>query len=244
MAVIRPLECGWLSCDLGVLLAGEAGATRIPVPAFLIEHPRGLVLFDTGMHPDLVHGSDRLRAVATMFQPEVDEHALISARLSQIGVDPGDVAVIASSHLHFDHCGGHSLVPNARLIVQEAEWHAAHDPEIIELGGYNPDDFELGHDIQYIEGEHDIFGDGSLRLVLTRGHTAGHQSLIVDGKTLLVGDACYCQFALDKDVLPPFWHDERQQLSTYAWIRDRIAEGQTVIYSHDPGQWATLPARL
>jgi glyoxylase-like metal-dependent hydrolase (beta-lactamase superfamily II) len=244
LTAIRPLECGWLSCDLGTLIAGRTGLTRIPVPAFLVEHPQGLVLFDTGLHPDLADATDRLRSVATMFTPEVDADKVVSARLEQLGIDPSEIAIIASSHLHFDHCGGHALVPDARLLVQRSEWDAAHDPGMIELGGYNPDDFEVGHEVQHLEGDHDIFGDGALRLVVTDGHTAGHQSLVVDDRTVLVGDACYCQLALDDDALPPFCQDEARQRASYAWLRQRQAAGQSVIYSHDPAQWATLPPEL
>jgi glyoxylase-like metal-dependent hydrolase (beta-lactamase superfamily II) len=244
VSVVRPLECGWLSCDLGVLIAGQQGTTRIPVPAFLVEHAEGLVLFDTGMHPELIDDNERLRSVASMFQPALGEDELVSARLGQIGVDPRQVAIIACSHLHFDHCGGHSLVPDARLLVQRPEWDAAHDPGMIDLGAYNPDDFEVGHDVELVEGEHDIFGDGALVLVPTDGHTVGHQSLVVDGRTILVGDACYCQLALDQDALPPFSADEARQRASFRWLRERQAAGQTVIYSHDPAQWATLPARL
>jgi N-acyl homoserine lactone hydrolase len=244
LTTVRPLECGWLSCDLGALIAGRGGATRIPVPAFLIEHPRGLVLFDTGLHPELAHSSARLRSVASIFTAEVSEDEVVAARLRQHGYDPADIAVVASSHLHFDHCGGHSLVPNARVVVQRPEWEAAHDPGMIELGGYNPDDFEVGHDVELLDGDHDLFGDGALRLVVTDGHTAGHQSLIVDGRTVLLGDACYCQTALDDDELPPFSHDAARQRATFEWVRARQAAGQSVIYSHDPGQWATLPAAL
>ena len=182
--------------------------------------------------------------MATIFTAEVSEHEVVSARLRQVGYDPAEIAVIASSHLHFDHCGGTSLVPNARLAVQRAEWDAAHDPGMIELGGYNPDDFEVGHDVQLLDGDYDLFGDGALRLVVTEGHTAGHQSLIVDDRTVLLGDACYCQLALDGDELPPFCHDEERQRATFAWVRARQTAGQSVIYSHDPEQWATLPAVL
>jgi glyoxylase-like metal-dependent hydrolase (beta-lactamase superfamily II) len=244
LTTVRPLECGWLECDLGALLAGRNGATRIPVPAFLIEHPRGLVLFDSGLHPELAHSSDRLRSVASIFTPSVSEDETVAARLSQLGYDPADIAIIASSHLHFDHCGGHSLVPNARVAIQRAEWDAAHDPGMIELGGYNPNDFEVGHDVELLDGDHDLFGDGSLRLVVTDGHTAGHQSLVVDDRTVLLGDACYCQMALDSDELPPFCHDQERQRATFEWIRARQATGQSIIYSHDPAQWATLPAEL
>ena len=107
-----------------------------------------------------------------------------------------------SSHLHFDHCGGHVEVPNARLLVQRPEWEAGHNARLIEFGVYDPADFDIGHDVELLEGEHDIFGDGTLRVVVTPGHTSGHQSLVVEGETILVGDACYCRLALDLDALP------------------------------------------
>jgi N-acyl homoserine lactone hydrolase len=243
-SVVRPLECGWLSCDFGVMIAGRSGAFRFPVPAFVVEHPRGLVLFDTGLHPALTTSRERLRSVADMFTPEVTEAELVSARLRTIGIDPADIAVVVSSHLHFDHCGGHSLIPNARVVVQRTEWDAAHDEGMIEFGGYNPDDFEVGHDVQLLDGDHDLFGDGGLRLVLTDGHTAGHQSLIVDDRVVLVGDACYCRLALDTDELPPFMADEARQRAAFAWLRAQQGAGRELIFSHDPDQWAGLPATL
>lgn len=243
-AVVRPLGCGWLSCELGTLIADQPGDARIPVPAFLVEHPQGLVLYDTGLHPELVESSARLRSVASMFTPAVTTEEVVSARLQALGVDPGDIAIVVSSHLHFDHCGGHALIPNARLVVQRAEWDAAHDEAMIEFGGYNPDDFEVGHDVQLLDGDTDLFGDGSLRLVVTDGHTAGHQSLVVDDRVVLVGDACYCRLALDTDGLPPFMVDESRQRLAFTWLREQEAAGRELVFSHDPDQWAALPATL
>ncbi len=226
------------------MIAGRSGAWRLPVAAFLVEHARGLVLFDTGLHPELATSIERLRSVAHLFTPEVTEAEVVSARLRKIGVDPADIAVVGTSHLHFDHCGGHSLIPNARVVVQRTEWEAAHDEGMIELGGYNPDDFEVGHDIQLVDGDHDLFGDGALRLVRTDGHTPGHQSLVVDDRLVLVGDACYCQLALDTDGLPPFVVDEARQRVAFAWLRAQEAAGRELVFSHDPDQWAALPATL
>ena len=244
VTTVRPLECGWLSADLGVMIAGRSGAWRLPVAVFLVEHPQGLVLFDTGLHPELATSSARLRSVADLFTPEVTEAEVVSSRLRAIGVDPTDIAVVVTSHLHFDHCGGHSLIPNARIVVQRWEWDAAHDEASIEFGGYNPDDFELGHDVQLLDGDHDLFDDGTLRLVRTDGHTAGHQSLVVDDRLVLVGDACYCQLALDTDAMPLFMADEARQRAGFAWLRAQEAAGRELVFSHDPDQWAALPATL
>jgi glyoxylase-like metal-dependent hydrolase (beta-lactamase superfamily II) len=131
-------------------------------------------------------------------------------------------------------------LPSARLVVQRAEWAAGFEEAAVRTGIYNPDDFDLGHDRQLLDGEHDLFGDGSVRVVPTPGHTAGHQSLLIEGRLLLVGDACYTQPALDADVVPPFGHDTEQQRSTYGWLRGQQAGGVALIYSHDAEQWATL----
>jgi len=238
--IVRPLTCGWMTSDASFMVRGQPGRMRFPVAAFLIEHRDGLVLFDSGMHAELLTSKDRLRAVGSIFDIELTEEGLVRGQLAALGVDPADVTVAVASHLHYDHCGGLGQLPNARVVVQQAEWDAAHDPEAVELGGYNPDDFEVGHDRQLLDGDHDLFGDGSLVLQSSAGHTAGHQSLLVDGRVLLVGDACYCRLALDTDTLPAFTFDAERQRKGFAWLRHQEAAGVRVVFSHDAPQWATL----
>jgi glyoxylase-like metal-dependent hydrolase (beta-lactamase superfamily II) len=226
------------------MLAGATGRMRMPVGAFLIEHPEGTVVFDTGMHPELEHDTGRMRSTASLFEVEQSPAWTLTGQLEAVGVAPDDVDVAIVSHLHFDHCGGLGQLPSARLLVQEAEWRAAFDDGRVEFGVYNPDDFDLGHDRVPLHGEHDVFGDGRLRLMPTDGHTAGHQSLLLDGATLLVGDACYCQQALDRDALPGYAADADRQRQVFAWLRDQQAEGTRLVFSHDPDQWAALGATL
>jgi glyoxylase-like metal-dependent hydrolase (beta-lactamase superfamily II) len=241
---VRPLECGWLTSDFAGMVSGQTGKLRMPVAAFLVEHPHGRLVFDTGMHPDLIAGSERLRSIAPMFAIEYDERARLDARLAEADVDAASVSIAAVSHLHFDHCGGLATVPNARLFVQRAEWDAAFKPSLVAAGIFNPDDFDLGQDRELLDGERDVFGDGSVRLVPTPGHTAGHQSLLVEGRILLVGDACYCRLALDRDALPAYGHDLERQRQTFAWLRAREAAGIRLVFSHDPDQWRSLGKQL
>ena len=131
---VRPLECGWLTTDLGTMLSGRIGELSMPVGAFLVEHERGTVVFDTGMHPDLVHGSGRLGPIESMFDVHLDAANLLGARLGGCDVDPADVDVAVLSHLHYDHCGGLVEVPDCRVVVQHDEWTAAQDPVLAELG--------------------------------------------------------------------------------------------------------------
>lgn len=238
MVRVRPLTCGWLSADAGTMLTGQAGTMRMPAGAFLVEHPEGVVVFDTGMHPVLAEagGTSRLGPIESLFEIDLDEHGSLAAQLGTLGLAPDDVDTAVVSHLHFDHCGGLAQLPRARLVAQQAEWDAAFDDDAVALGVYNPEDFDLGHDRQLLDGEHDLFGDGAVRLVPTPGHTAGHQSMLIEGRLLLVGDACYTQHALDADLYPPFRHDHEGQRRGYDWLRQQQGAGVSLVYSHDADQ--------
>ena len=239
---VRPLECGWLTSDMGTMLSGRIGEFRMPVAAFLVEHERGTLVFDTGMHPDLVHDSGRLGPIETMFAVDLDESALLGSRLRSCGVDPAQVDMAVLSHLHYDHCGGLVEVPESRLVVQHDEWTAAQDPVLAELGVYHPADFDTGPRGRAVGGAPRPVRRRIRGAVPTPGHSAGHQSLLIEGRLLLVGDACYCQLALDEDVLPPIAADAERQRAGFAWLRQQSAAGVQLVYSHDPVQWPTLGA--
>jgi len=241
---VRPLDCGALTADASGMVTGQRGPMRMPVPAYLVEHPKGALVFDTGMHPELLTSKDRLRKIGPQFELHLDEASLVGNRLAEAGVDPADLPIAVPSHLHFDHGGGIGQLPNARLLLQAKEWEAGHKESLVAVGIYEPEDFDLGHDKVLLDGEHDVFGDGSVRIVPTPGHTPGHQSLLVEGRLLLVGDACYCRLALDLDALPMFSPDPDRQLATFGWLREQEQAGIELIFSHDPDQWASLPSVL
>src|SRR5436309_4956332 len=111
------LTCGRLTADLGYLMEGGEGRAELPIPAYLIEHPKGTVLFDTGMHPDCQtdptgHISKRASELIRLHYSAGEE---VSARLAALGRDPAKVDVIINSHLHFDHVGGNATIPNATV---------------------------------------------------------------------------------------------------------------------------------
>lgn len=245
MAVrVRTLTCGWLTTDAETMVPGQAGRMRMPVGAFLVEHPDGTAVFDTGMHPELEDSKVRMRSTADLFEVELSAPATISGQLAERGVSPEDVDIAVVSHLHFDHCGGLVQLPEARMVVQQAEWDAAFAGPLVDFGVFNPDDFDLGHERQVLDGEHDLFGDGSVLVVPTPGHTAGHQSLLVEGRLLLTGDACYCRLALDLDVPPRFGRDVERQRQVFGWLREQEAAGVQLVFSHDIDQWTSLPGEL
>lgn len=215
----------------------------LPIPSFLIEHPKGTALFDTGMHPQL--RSDPVprigEAMVKLFG--LDHFGAgddIRSKLQSVDRDPGRIDFIIASHFHFDHVGGNELVPNATVIVQKREWQAANDPELGPKLGFNRLDFDHGHKVLQVDGEHDVFGDGSVVCIPTWGHTPGHQSLRVrteKGEIVLTGDACYFCRTLQERRLPARVFDREQMLASLDRLEALQKGGAKLIFGHDPEFW-------
>jgi hypothetical protein len=144
------MTCGTLTGALANLMEGGEGEVILPIPAYLIEHPKGTVLFDSGMHPDCQRDpAGRAGArIGEWFKFDYHPGDEVSARLAAIGRDPAKIDILINSHLHFDHVGGNALIPNATVVVQKPEWDAGMDPDMAALRGFNRRDFDLGHQVR------------------------------------------------------------------------------------------------
>jgi N-acyl homoserine lactone hydrolase len=243
---------GYLELDLGLLLPNRAPGTRwtVPIPAFLVLHAKGRLLFDTGVHRAAIEdpvgrlGECRARRFGVRSRPGDD----VVSQLTLLGLQPADVTHVANSHFHFDHCGGNEFFPRSTFLVQQRELEAARDPAVLAQKRYAPSAQDFDHPLNYqpIVGEHDVFGDGAVVLIPTHGHTPGHQSLRVragNGTDLvLAADACYTRENMDRDLLPGVFWDAEEMTRSMARLRGlRDREGATIIFGHDPGQWRELP---
>ncbi len=141
----------------------RAGQTGV-VFAFLVLHPQGPVLFDTGM----VEGSD---LVDRLFKPA--RHSL-AFQVQAVDVGLSDIQVVINCHLHFDHCGNNRLFLDARFLVQTAEWDAAQAPNYTIREAF---DFPGAH-IELVQGEAQVLP--GLSVIPTPGHAPGHQSVVVE----------------------------------------------------------------
>jgi N-acyl homoserine lactone hydrolase len=182
-------DCGRLkSGNPAVLLERGVTTTDMSVEAFLIVHPKGTLLWDAGVIPDeLVQPSGTTEARATV-------HTTIKGQLAQIGYKPADITYLALSHNHYDHSANGNNFAGSTWLVQKAErafmfpdtppptpingsarWSALKESKTIQL-----------------DGDYDVFGDGSVVILATPGHTPGHQSLFVKlkktGPVVLSGD--------------------------------------------------------
>ena len=239
---LHGMVCGWLTVPLGVLIDGETGEIKIPIPCYLIDHPKGMALFDSGLRGGLTDPKDPVHAiyeglgVKVHFAPGEE----LVGRLAALGRGVTDIRFLVNSHLHFDHCGGNHLVPDAPVVIQRREWEAGFVPELQQANGYFQDDYDLGHDIIQVDGEHDLFGDGTVVCVPTYGHTPGHQSLkvrLADREILLTADACYFRSTLADLRLPQLVYDKDEMRASLLRLRALQAKGAQLFFGHDPDFW-------
>ena len=240
------MTCGWVTGAAAGFLAGATGRLRVPVPSFLIDHPRGKVLFDSGLHPDAGRDPEgRLGKVTRYFTVELAPGEDVAGRLAALQIDAAEVSHLVTSHLHFDHTGGNGALPNATVIVQRAEWEAGHDADGVRANFYDPRNYDTGQDVLLVRGEHDVFGDGRVVCVPTYGHTPGHQSLrlrLDDGATVvLTADACYLRRTLEHLHLPRYVYDRDGMLEVLRRFRVWEAQGARIFYGHDAEFWAGVP---
>ena len=250
MLSIHALCGGYIDLDRSGFYSDVAPGTRVTVPVscFLITHPSGRVLLDTGVHRQaLTDPVGRLgEGRASRFRIRSQPGDEVVSQLALLGLAPDDIRYVVNSHFHFDHCGGNEFFPRSTFLVQKAEMEAARRPGF--APGYNPSPIDFDHPLDYrlVDGEHDVFGDGSVLLFPTFGHTPGHQSLRVRlGKgadMVCAADACYTRENMDRDVLPRIlWNGPimRESLATLRRLRDQA--GATVFFGHDPAQWQATP---
>jgi glyoxylase-like metal-dependent hydrolase (beta-lactamase superfamily II) len=245
MLKIYAMCCGRLEFDRSLFFPDETPGTRhaIEVPAFLIRHTTGTVLFDTGV--DCLAQQDPVgrlgERIVTNFNLRAAPHENVIDQLASLGLRPSDVTHVINSHFHFDHCGCNTLFPHATFIVQRAEMEMARSPS----SRYNPAYWDHPFDYRLVDGEHDLFGDGELVLIPTPGHTAGHQSLRVqaapDVLFVLTADACYSRTHLEQEVIPQAVWDVPTMIESFRTLRAmQERQGCHLIFGHDPAQWASM----
>lgn len=249
---------------LRALLSGEPAMT-VPCPAFLIRHPSaGAILVDTGLHPSVAtDGEENFGRLASRFgSPSLETGTDVPAQLRARNLDPGELPVVVMTHMHIDHTSAISEFPNSTFVVSEVEWEAATVGPKPLLNGYRRAHFDYAFDYRTVDFDRggidsyssfarcfDLFGDGSIRLAYTPGHSAGHMSVIAhlaERDFVIGGDAVYMQAQLDGSapLAPrPFdAHNYRRSIQELKLFRREYPDA-IVTPGHDPSFFEKLGDR-
>jgi N-acyl homoserine lactone hydrolase len=241
-------------------------ALSVPVPAFLIRHPTvGPILVDTGLHPSIASGgSENFGGLANRFgRPSLKAGEDVPSQLRAKGIEPRQVPVVVMTHLHLDHSSAISEFRDSTFVVSAAEWQDAAHGSKPSLNGYRRAHFDLAFDYRTVDFDReaigsyatfgrtfDLFGDGSVRLAFTPGHSAGHCSVIcrLAGDDFVIGgDATYMAGQLDgsEPLAPrPFdAHNLRRSVQELRLFRTQFPDA-VITPGHDPDFYARIAPRF
>jgi glyoxylase-like metal-dependent hydrolase (beta-lactamase superfamily II) len=230
---VERLNVGWISSSAAVWRQGEDPETRIrfPVPAYLIETPEERILVDTGLNPRAIADP-----AAFYGRPEARAFELELERPVAEQVDASTLTRIVLTHLHFDHAGGLALLPpSIPIVIQRREWEAGRDDAAIARNFLYPRDYSaIERQLVLVDGDHDLLGDGSVQLLLTPGHTPGHQSVAVAGELVIGADVTHFASTLEDRRFPAFADDFTAQGRSADRLLALREAGARVLPGHDP----------
>ena len=244
------LDCGKIHVkDFGAAFSDKPGLYAkgprdLTDSCYLIRHGDRLMLWDTGFPEALIgHPFVEPGQTASLDRSLVDQ-------LKQVGVTPDQIELVGVSHYHADHTGQAQRFPNARMLIGAADLNALKLPSKDQF--FKMSQAQLSHwmggggNVEAISGDKDVFGDGSVVMLATPGHTPGHHSLLVklaSGNVLLSGDLYHAAEAREKRGVPPFNSNRAETLVSMDRFEALTRRDKAkVIIQHEQGDIAKLPA--
>jgi len=209
-------------------------------PCFLIVHPKGSLLWDTGL-PDAL-----ITQAKTADIYHLTKSVSLQDSLKKINLNPADISYVAISHSHFDHMSGLDQFPQSTWILQKAELAYAQknaNPFIIDASKLEA--WKTAKKM-LISGDYDVFGDGSVKILNVPGHTPGHQALQVNlaqnGVVILSGDLFHQKASYEPVRVPEFNTSRANTLASADRIKTILKNTHgRLIVQHDANDFETLP---
>lgn len=247
------LDAPTMQIDAAHLVVGAEGTVTIPLPAFLIEHRRGLVLFDTSMTPLVCEDPYQVfgdRPETRMLRAEPEQR--VDRQLARLGFRCEDITHVVLSHTHCDHAGGLYLFKQAQFYIGPDEFRWADRPAADSAHLFLPRD--LTPDVRAFQWHEvlpqgtDLFGDGAVQLLHTPGHTPGELSALVrlpSQNIVLTGDTAQLRENLEWNAPDPSDWDHDQAVRSFDRLRALQAVEQAKLWiGHDPRDWADFGGPL
>ncbi|WP_202326595.1 AttM family quorum-quenching N-acyl homoserine lactonase [Mesorhizobium sp. 113-3-9] len=246
-------DTGILKCKYHDIYLNQGGDAdfEIPVPFYFITHPKGNVIIDGGTPVECAtDAKGHWGKVAEFFTPVLTPEQGCVAQIEKLGFSVDSVKHVVLSHLHLDHVGAVGRFPNATHVVQRIEYEYAFTPDWFAVLAYVRKDFDRP-DLKWLILEdawgdfYDLYGDGSIILIRSPGHTIGHQSILVrtsNGQSVLLAvDAADTLDHWEERALPGALHSTIDSVRSVKKLRAVQAKtGALVVAGHDGPQWATL----
>jgi glyoxylase-like metal-dependent hydrolase (beta-lactamase superfamily II) len=246
-------------------LVSPKDAVKVPCPAFLIRHPSaGAILVDTGLHPSIATDpKENFGSLGARFgKPTLEAGEDVPSQLRKRGLDPGEVPIVVMTHLHLDHTSAISEFPGSTFVVSETEWQAAAHGSNPMMNGYRRAHFDYAFEYRTVDFDRanidsyasfgrtfDLFGDGSIHLAYTPGHSPGHMSVIArlaERDFVIGGDTMYMLSQLNGSEPPPprpyDAHNFRRSLQELRLFRGQFPDA-VITPGHDPDFYARVEQR-
>ena len=245
------LDCGHsLANDESVWTPGENVGRSIAFSStcWLIQRGNEWLLWDTGVPQSTLNDPKGWSTLPKLIVYHLDKS--ITDQLAAIGLKPDDITYVAISHTHGDHIGNVNLFPNSTVLMQRAEYTWISSPDgpndnVNQLKALARKLLGTPKNLKLLDGDTDLFGDGSVTLVSTPGHTPGHQSLLVhlrnSGFIILSGDVVHLKENFEKNTVPSLNTDKAASIASMARIRRMMATYKAKLFiNHDKAQSDTL----
>ncbi|QQK77031.1 N-acyl homoserine lactonase family protein [Salicibibacter cibarius] len=222
---------------------GKSKSLWAPVSIYLIEHSKGYILVDTGWHEDIRNNQKEHlgRLINSMFKGDLPEGESVPEHLKRVGVHVRDLEYVLLTHLHADHVSGLSHVAGAKnILVSNIEWKDAqnninYNSKMWE--GVNVNTFAFDKNTaRPFKMEYDLFGDQSVVLVYTPGHTKGMFSVLLQSKNkriLLASDVGYSPHSWKNLVYPGITSNKKQAIQSLEWLKSIEGYIDQIIVNHD-----------
>jgi glyoxylase-like metal-dependent hydrolase (beta-lactamase superfamily II) len=233
-------DCGRLHYDspetAGFGVEDDATEVReLFVPCYLIEHPEGRLLWDGGLASGIAEHEGWHEFAGWKYRLD----RTLADQLAGIGLIWDSIGYAAFSHMHFDHVGVANEVTSGILLIQRPEYEAAFAEEVT-TPGFDPSLYAdlADRDWMVLDGDHDVFGDGRVRILSLPGHTPGHQALFVDlattGPVVLSGDQYHFRISRAQRIVPVWNVDRDATLASMDRLESFLEEtGATLWIEHD-----------